>query len=161
MTTMATAVAGSVTRVVSAKVMRTTAALDDRGDKERGAGAGLVAHPQVAGGDEREHEQRDGAADRRDRAEVEADGEDDRDRRGQEQSGWRMSSVSATELGWELTGGRHLLAEAGGRVQPGVRRACRREEGGDAHEPVAGAAEDRFGSDRDGGPARGDDLVPP
>ena len=59
---------------------------------------------------------------------------------------------------WELAGGRHLLAQAGGRVQPGVGGARGCEQGGDAHQPVAGTAEDRFGSDRDGGPARGDDL---
>ena len=118
-TTMATAVAGSLTRVVSANAMRTTAALviaamssEARVPvswRTRRWPAVMSANTSNA----------IGAADRRDGAEVEADRENDRDRRGQEQSGRRAASVSAPERRWELTGRRHLLAEAG---RPGTAR---------------------------------------
>ena len=59
---------------------------DDRGDvghdQQPRPGAGLVPDPEVAEGDQREDDQGDGAADRRDGVEVEEHGQDDRGGRG-------------------------------------------------------------------------------
>ena len=56
----------------------------DGGDKDRWPCAGFVADAQMSNGDEREDEQGDGTADRRDRAEVEPECEDDGDEGGEE-----------------------------------------------------------------------------
>ena len=45
----------------------------------------------------------------------------------------------------ELAGRREMLDQAGCRIQPGVRRAGRREQRGDAHQPVAQRRRGRVG----------------
>ena len=77
--TRVTAVAGSSTSVVNAKVTSTVTVLTMPSSRIAAVRAGLAPHPQVCPGDQREHAQRDRTADRRDGAQVEADGEDDRD----------------------------------------------------------------------------------
>ena len=109
---MATALPGSSTSVVTANVTRTITVARDGDDEDAQAGAGLVSHPQVADGHQGEHEQGDGAADGGDGVEVEADGEDDGDRRGQEQAGRRTAAEAAPHDRWELPDRGHLLAQS-------------------------------------------------
>ena len=156
---MATAVPGSSTRVVRAKVVSTVTVLTIATTSIAEVGARLSVDPEVCRGDEREDEQRDRAADRGDRAQVEADREDDRGGGGQGEPGGQSTAEPATHERRELPDLGHLLAETACRVEAGVRRARGREQRRHAHEPVPGAPEDRLRRDRDRGAAGGDHLV--
>ena len=86
-------------------------------------------------------------------AQVEADGEHDRDDGGEHEAGRHPSAEAPAQHRRELADRRHLLAQArppgrGRRWSPG-----RGEQRGDGHQPVAGAAEDRFGGDGERGAA--------
>ena len=59
----------------------------------------------------------------------------------------------------ELADRGHLLAQPGRRIEPGVGGPGGGEQRGDAHHPVAGAAERWFGGHGEGGSAGIDDLV--
>ena len=86
MTTSAMAVPGSSTSVVNTKDTSTITVEATARTRITG-GPGLVPDPEVADRDEAEHEQRDHAADRGDRGQVEPDGEHDGDRRRDQQAG--------------------------------------------------------------------------
>ena len=71
MATSVTAVAGSSTRLVNTNATSTATVVVDRDRQDEDVGTGFRTHPDVAGGDQREHHQRDHAADRSDRTEIE------------------------------------------------------------------------------------------
>ena len=107
----------------------------------------------------REDDQRDHAADGGDGVEVEPDGQDDRDDRGEEEPGRQPSTDTAGKQRWELADGHEVLGQPGGGIQPGVGRAGGREERSDGHQPVSGLPEHRLRRNGERGAAGVDDLV--
>ena len=68
-----------------------------------------------------------------DREDDRGDGSDQEPRRG-------PPAEPAAQQRRELADRRHLLTQSRRGIQPGVRRPSGREQGGDAHQPVAGPA---------------------
>ena len=91
--------AGSSTRVVNTNVTRTMTRAGEGHQEHHEVGSRLACDTEMARGDQGEHDQRDDAAERGDRREVEPDGEDHGDDGGDQQPGRDPVAEAATETG--------------------------------------------------------------
>src|SRR6516164_2264535 len=109
----------------------------DGQDQDRELGAGLRTDPHVGRGDHGEDHQGHRAADRRDRVQLEPEGQDHAHRRRDQQPIGGPAAELARHQRRELSRLRQPLGQPRCRVQPGVRGAGGGEQRGDGHQPVA------------------------